>query len=201
MGGSVEVWLGWAALGVAILSIPITVWATREWGSRRAQVEISVEATPLLPENARDGLLEVTFRDIRVENPHLVAVSVKNVGPRDLATDTFDAGLPVAIGFDNTFYGLTSVAGGMRIESPAIGASDKSAVVRLGPGLLKRGTAWSFSAITTGPVEVTVDSPLIDTDIRKAAMPAASDKPEITIRFGMLGISAEMPLRRRSVSS
>jgi hypothetical protein len=193
-------WLGWIALVVAILSVPITIWGTRQWGNRRARVEVSANATPLLPGDTREGLLEVTFRDIPVRDPHLVSVSVRNIGPRDLSTQTFDSGRPITVRFDNTFYGLTQVGGGVRVLAPAIGTAGKVAVVSLEPGLLKRGQAWSFSAITTGPVQVTVEAPLIDTDVREPTSPAGS-RPEITLRLSLLGLSAEMPLRRRITGS
>lgn len=193
-------WLGWTALLVAIVSVPVTVWGTRQWGNRRARLEVSVNATPLLPGDTRQGLLEVTFRDIPVRDPQLVSVSLRNIGPRDLSTQTFDSGRPVAVRFDNTFYGLTQVDGGVEVQAPSIGTSGEAAVVSLKPGLLKRGQAWSFSAITTGPVQVTVDAPLIDTDIREPTL-LTGTRPEITVRVSLLGFSAEMPLRRRTASS
>lgn len=190
-------WLGLAALVVAILAIPATVLATRHWGNRRARLDVQIDATPLLPEGARPGLLEMTYRDIPVSEPHLVSVALRNSGPRDLASGMFDNGRSITVRFDQTFYGLTAVNGGMQIVSPGVGASADDAIVLVRPALLKRGAVWSFSAVTTGPVEVSVDAPLIDTDVR-AVDPVKEGRTEIPLRLSVLGITAEVPLRRGS---
>ncbi|MGP5610030.1 hypothetical protein ACTXON_03915 [Brachybacterium alimentarium] len=187
-------WLGLAALVVAIIAIPATVLATRYWGNRRARLDVEIDAIPLLPEGMRPGLLEVTYRDIAVSAPHLVTVTFRNSGPRDLASDMFDNGRSIAVRFDQTFYGLTAVNGGVQTNSPAVGARADEAIVFVRPALLKRGSSWSFSAVTTGPVEVNVDAPLIDTDVRATA-PANDGGTEITLRLSALGMTAEVPLR------
>lgn len=189
-------WLGAAALAVAVFAIPVTVLATRQWGNRRARLQVRVDATPLLPGEARPGLLEVTYRDIPVKEPHLVSVTFYNSGPRDLSSETFDGGRPIAVKFDQTFYGLTAVDGGVKTVSPAIGTRADDAVVYVNPGLLKRGESWTFSAVTTGPVQVSVEAPLVDTDVRHDVAPGR-DRPDVTLRLSVMGISAEVPLRRR----
>jgi hypothetical protein len=45
------------------------MWATRQWGTRGARIEVAVSATPLLPDHGI-GLLKITYRGIDVENPH-----------------------------------------------------------------------------------------------------------------------------------
>lgn len=172
-------WIGLVALLVAILTIPTTIFATRQWGTRRARLEVEVNATPLLPEDARPGLLEVTYRDIPVKEPYLVSVTLRNSGPRDVATKMFDGDRSITAKFDQTFYGLTATQGGIEVTSPGIGA--EAAIVAVRPGLLKRGESWSFSAVTSGPVDVAVDAPLIDTDVR-AVSPAAGSGATITLR-------------------
>ncbi|MGA6208066.1 hypothetical protein ACPESR_25265 [Nocardia testacea] len=192
-------WVAVAALIVAVVGIPLSIWATRRWGNRRAQLEIGVTATPLLPEGA-DGPLQVTYRDIAVAKPYLVSVTLRNVGPRDISTATFDSGRPITVRFDETFYGLTSTDGGVRAVAPAIGSSGEQAVVRIEPGLLKQQAEWSFSAVTTGPVEVSVDAPLIDTDVQEAV--SDEDRREVTVRMGLMGIPIEVdiPIGRRAVA-
>lgn len=190
-----DTWLGIAALLVAILALPAAVLATRQWGNRRARLDVEIDAIPLLPEGVRPGLLEVTYRDIPVNAPHLVTVIFRNSGPRDLASSMFDNGRHITVRFDQTFYGLTAVNGGVQTISPAVGSSADEAIVRVRPALLKRGSSWSFSAVTTGPVEVNVDAPLVDTDVR--AIPSAKEgDTEITLRLSVFGITAEVPLRR-----
>lgn len=188
-------WIGLAGLLVAILAIPTTIFAARQWGTRRARLEVEVNATPLLPEDARPGLLEVTYRDIPVKEPYLVSVTLRNTGPRDVATKMFDGERAITAKFDQTFYGLTATQGGIEVTSPGIGA--EAAVVAVRPGILKRGESWSFSAVTSGPVDVGVDAPLIDTDVR-AVSPAEGSGATITLRVSAFGVTAEVPLRRRT---
>lgn len=190
-------WLGLAALVVAILAIPATILATRRWGNRRARLDVEIDAIPLLPEGVGSALLEVTYRDIPVSAPHLVTVMLRNSGPRDLASGMFDNGRSITVKFDQTFYGLTAVNGGVQTISPGIGSRADEAVVRVKPALLKRGSSWSFSAVTTGPVEVEVDAPLIDTDVRAIASNNRGGA-EIMLRLSVRGITAEVPLRRGS---
>ena len=188
-------WLAVAALAVAVVAIPVAIWATRRWGNRRARVEFQFMSLPLLPSDAREGLLEVTYRDVPVKDPHLVSVTLRNTGPKDISTSTFDSDCPIVIRFDQTFYGLTSVQGGVNTVSPAIGARATDSRVELRPGLLKRGNAWSFSAVLSGPVEVKVDSPLIDTDVREADW--GNRGLDIVVRLSGLGIVSDITLSRR----
>jgi hypothetical protein len=158
-----------------------------------------------LPRDAREGLLEVTYRDFAVPNPHLVSVVFRNTGPRDISSAAFDNGRPISIGFDQTFYGLTSTKGGGKIKSSAIGTPAGVAIVHLEPGLLKRGEEWSFSAVLSGPVEVSITAPLVDTDVAQV-IPNNVDvgHQDVTLRISAPFISAEIPLRwsrTRSVAS
>jgi hypothetical protein len=191
--------LALSALVVAILATPVTVWATRQWGNRRARVEFVFSSTPLLPDQVSPGLLAVTFRDIPVKDPHLVSVTLRNTGPRDISTATFDNDRPMSVRFNQTFYGLTAVRGGAHTVSPAVGTPPEDAIVQLKPLLLKRGEAWSFSAVLSGPVEVSIDAPLIDTEVGQVI--PEDDRPEITVKLSALGVSAEVPLPWRRDAS
>ncbi|GAA3548896.1 hypothetical protein GCM10022235_15650 [Kribbella ginsengisoli] len=193
---SAEAWLALGALVVAVVAVPSSIWATRRWGTRRAQLQVSVRSLPLLPEDMRPGLLEVTYRDIPVDRPHLVSVTLENVGPRDIPSSAFDGGRPIYVAFDQTFYGLTSTSGGVRTLSPAIGTRAADAVVELAPGLLKCGEVWSFSAVLSGPVKVSVKSPLIDTDLQRPDR--SNDASGAVLSIGFLGLSADIPIRRRT---
>lgn len=188
--------LAWLALGVAVIAIPVAIWTTRQWGNRRARIDVSVTSTPILPGGTGPGLLEVTYGDIPVMEPHLVSVTLRNTGPRDLASGTFDGGRSVEVRFDQTFYGLTDVHGGARTLSPAIGTPPEGAVVSIQPGLLKRGDSWAFSAVTTGPVKVSIDAPLIDTDVRILDPSALEARRDLTVTLSVLGLTVGLPVGR-----
>jgi len=185
-------WLALAALVVALVAVPVTIWATRRWGNRSARLDVSVTSAPLLPADVRDGLLEVTYRNVAVDRPHLVSISLRNTGPRDISSEMFDGGRSISIGFDQTFYGLTETKGGLPTVAAPVGTPAGPALIRLGPGLLKRGERWTFSAVTTGPVEVAIDAPLVDTNVRYES---PDEGRAITVRMSVLGLSVEVPIR------
>ena len=103
-------WLTIAALVVAALAIPATIWATRRWGNRRARLAMSIEVTPILPAGGPTALA-VTFVDIPVPDPHLVNFELRNVGPKDISSAAFDAEQPIKVHFPSAFYGVTRSVG------------------------------------------------------------------------------------------
>ncbi|MDT0353635.1 hypothetical protein [Pseudonocardia charpentierae] len=188
-------WLALSALIVAVVAVPISILATRRWGNRRARVSISIVSVPLLPDGVREGTIEVSFRDIPVKDPHLVTVEIRNSGPRDLSSDMFDRGESIAIKFDQVFYGLTSSHGGVRTASPAIGTRPPEAIVFVRPALLKRREAWTFNAVTSGPVNVAIEAPLVDTDVVEARPESIGENgSDVVLTFSMFGLSIEYPL-------
>lgn len=191
-----EPWFGLVSVGVALFAIGLTVWATRKWGNRRGRIEWSFDSVPLLPEDIRTGLLSFSFRDIPVENPHLVTVALVNTGSKDVPSSAFDGSRPIDISFGQMFYGVTSLTGGVQLTFPAVGTPAKDAVIHLRPHLLKRREAWSFTAVLGGSPKLSIESPLVDTDVRMSAK--AGEATEITVRLSVLGVSAEIPLKVHS---
>ena len=185
-------WIAIASLIVAALAIPSAIWATRQWGTRRARLECSAHSSPLLPKPGREGLLQVTYRDFPVTDPHIVSFALRNVGPRDIASSFFDSGSSIKITLQGTFYGLTEVDGA-RLDMPALGTTD--AVVMIRPLLIKRGESCSFSAIVSGPSDVKLELPLIDTDIVMRNAEDPSPGRRLVVRVP--GVSLEIPLKQR----
>lgn len=182
----------WAALVVAMVAIPVTIWATRRWGNRRGKISVSISSIALIPDGSKS--LEVTYRDIPVPSPHLVTVVLRNSGPKDISSSMFDSGMPITVSFDSTFYGVTAVHGGIKLISSGVGAMPPNSTIGVSPGLLRRKSEWSFSAVVTGPVEVGIESTLIDTDLIEEVPAVDSD---VKVAFSFAGVSAEFPLRQR----
>jgi len=187
-------WFGWLGLVVGVIAIGFTIWATRRWGTRRGRIDWSFAVVPLLPQDVRPGLLNFTYRDFPVENPHLVTVELTNTGPKDIPSSAFDSSRSIAVSFGQIFYGLTGSTGGVQLVAPAIGASAKEAIVHLRPLLLKQGRTWSFTVIVSGAPDLAIDSPLIDTDIHVVSREEGS---EIRVRLSFFGVSAEIPVKLR----
>ena len=83
-------WLAVAAIVVAILVGIATVIVTRRAGNRRRRLVFACDVAPLLPPGHEEGPLQVTYRDLPVEDPHLVTVRFRNVGTLDVASEHFD---------------------------------------------------------------------------------------------------------------
>lgn len=155
-------WLVVAGIVVAVLVGVATVAATRRWGNRRRRLLLTVEAVPLLPPGKPDGLLQVTYRDFPVNDPHLVTTRLRNVGPSDIATAHFDGGRPLVLRLNCKLCGVTRSSHPQSTTLPPLGAQ---ANLEFAPQLMRCGEEWSIEAVVEGEPEAVLDSPLIDTDV------------------------------------
>jgi len=110
------------------------------------------------------GCLKLTFRDIEITDPHLVRLTLKNVGPTDIASDHFDAGTPLVIDLHcQRFFGLLGT--GHPAGSTMTQSLGGPGLIEIRPVLLRRGDQWTIEAIIDGAPKPELSSPLIDTDI------------------------------------
>jgi hypothetical protein len=183
-------WLALAALAAAVVIGIATVWATRR-GVRRRRILLSYEASPLLPSGNKGGLLAVTFRDIPAENPYLVTVRIRNLGPTDLTTAHFDQGKPLRVDLQCQMLGVTRTSLPGSTISRAVGAE---AVLELAPCLLRVDDEWVVEAVVDGKPDCDLSSPLIDTDVisgPSALEQAARILSSVIISVGGVTISRE----------
>jgi len=184
--------LALAALLVAILGIPITVFATRRYGNRRARLLFNCRAVPLLPDNDQHRLVKVTYRDFDVPNPHLVTISIANIGPTDIASAAFDQNRGIRVDLKETvFYGVVSTSPAKErgeLLSQAIGTKDGYIV--LGPALLRRAQVWTVELLVAGEPTPELTSSLINTDI----VSSQEDALSVGIRVGAAALSAAVPI-------
>lgn len=154
----------WIVIAVTVVIGIATILATRAWGNRRRRLLLTWTSTPLLPVGRADGPLQVTYRDFAVPDPHLVTVTIHNLGPTDVTTSHFDSGSNVVINLQaTTFYGVTASSHSDTTLSQAVGSQDTRVEMR--PMLLRKGEAWTVEAVVEGDADPVVTSPLIDTDI------------------------------------
>jgi hypothetical protein len=158
--------LGIAALTVAVIAIPITVIATRRWGNRRSALAYTSEWISLLPVDLNAGAFQLTLNGVPVPEPHLLTISLTNIGSKDIASAMFDSGRPIRIRLGGRLYGVTSTEGGVLLNGFPNKQSGHVDAINVLPNLLPRGAAWSFSAVVSGTPSVEFDWSLIDTDYR-----------------------------------
>lgn len=163
-------WLGldttawWAIAGILVTAVigAIGIVVAIRYGNRRGKVALLTEVTPLIPSNlAKKAELEVTYRNIAVANPHLVRITLVNVGPRDIGTSHFDGGRPLQITLSSPIFGLVSSNMPGRTLGSAVGGRE----IALTPGMLPRQRQWDVELIVDGNPEFDLDMPLLDTDV------------------------------------
>lgn len=161
-------WLGFIAIIVAVLFGVAALIANRKFGNRRGRLLVAHTTSRLLASGSLSNYLKVTYRDFDVEDPHLVSLLLKNVGPHDITREQFEGGKFRIELLDSKLYGLVQneSSDGEKpslIISGGIGAED--AVVGFQPTLFPKGTEWTVEAIVSGPAKPTVRGRLVNTDI------------------------------------
>lgn len=148
-----------------VVGVVATVAAAWKWGTRRRRLLFTWRSTPLLPiDQAEHPWVQVTVHDFPVNDPHLVALTLRNVGPSDLATQHFDAGKPIRVELGCTrFWAVTRSTHPRATRMPSVGYD--GGWIELRPLLLRRGEEWTVDAVVEGDVAPTLTSPLIDTDV------------------------------------
>jgi hypothetical protein len=154
-------------LGIAVILGIGAILGARRWGTRPGRLLFDHDATSLVPQTAGpSGLLQLTFRDVNVPEPHLVRVRLVNVGPRDIATAHFDNGTPLSIDLGCTLYGVVNTSHPERTVSGALGSP---AVLEVKPGLLRRMEEVLIDVVVSGEPNPSLVSSLIDVDVISGA--------------------------------
>lgn len=184
----------WLAIGGIIVGLGAIIGA-RRWGNRRNKLLFTWEVLQLVSQGSRARGLVVSYNDEKVSDPRLVQVTLKNLGPSDIKSEDFDSmnDLEVfveTISSDPTELFVPVREGGDIIDVLDMRTQDGEAVGRIeafkvnaysamvAPRLIRRGASVTIDFLVDGPVEVSLESPLINTDVvyQKNAK-----------RFGLLG--------------
>lgn len=154
-------WLAMATLVVAVIGALASVIATRRFGNRRSKIQFSWDSLSLLASERQPEALHVIYGNQAVEQPNLVTLRLRNIGPRDVTSAHFDGSRPIEIELDaSAMYGLSRTT-----HERETSWDSKMGYIRLAPTLLKRGDEWTAEAITQGrPKPYIITNPLIDTD-------------------------------------
>ncbi|KQS69065.1 hypothetical protein [Modestobacter sp. Leaf380] len=159
------------------------ILAARQYGNRRRKVMFEWTASPLVPAAERDtgSRLAVTYRDIEVKNPYLLTLRLVNVGPSDIASEHFDGGRSIVIDLGCQMFGtLARPRGDLVTTVEALGAPG---VVRLSPGLLRRGDEYAVEVIVSGRPAPTLTCPLVNTDVVEPPALRAQLAGSVTLSF------------------
>lgn len=153
------------AIIIAIVAVIVSVWAVRRWGVRRHRILLTYASNQLIPDLSPlvgDDALKVTFKELPIENPHLVFLRLQNIGPQDIASDDFDSQRRITLNLNCKFYVLLKGSHPKFTFGPAVGAE---CIIEIAPLLLKRGEAWELALIVSGPPELESEIPLKNTDV------------------------------------
>jgi hypothetical protein len=174
------------SIAVAILAIVIGWAVSRKYGNRPAKLKFDWSSELLLTTSGkkRTSDLKVLYKDFEVPDPHLLRITVKNIGSRDIPTSSFDAGRSLRIYADGKLFGLLSVSHIEPSVFPAIGGEIEFSIR---PTLIKRGESWEVTAIVAGNLVPKLESPLIDTDIIDTAKTEADVQEALKATRSVLG--------------
>lgn len=185
---TVDRWLTVIFGVVGVLAL-LVAW---RWRPRKTRLLFTWEGTRLLPRVAASELIEVTFRGIPVQNPHVVRVTLSNPGPRDISADQFDRGAALEIHHGAVLLGVVATDGDPSLTIPALGSSDP---LRLNPALLKAGETWAVDAVVEGPPSMSVRGRLANVVLEERTRSdvlqlAASATSETLIEILVNGLAA-----------
>lgn len=152
------------AVIIGVLAMVITVRVSRR---RRGKLLVAHTSTILLTEGVSSSFLKVTYRDIPVQNPHLVTLLVKNIGPDDITSEHFHGGEPLVVSVKGTWYGIieTESTKGTKFSVLTDPIGDKNATVRFPPAHLPKGGEWRLKFIVSGPAIPEISGSLVNVDI------------------------------------
>lgn len=182
-------WLAAAAILVAVIFGILTIRGAQK---RRGKLLVAHTSTSLLAEGAGARLLEVTFRDITVPDPHLITIFIKNIGPYDLTSEHFHEKEPLKITVQGTWYGVVeqgrSTGGKLKICTEGIGADN--AVVRFLPDHIPKGEELVVKFIVSGPSSPVVTGALVNVDIIEGETTSSA----VLRALGRAALGAYIPL-------
>jgi hypothetical protein len=153
-------WVVWV-VGL-LIGAAITWFFSWKYGSRRRKLLFTWDCVQLMPERKwTEGALEVSFEGLPVDDPYLLKITLKNVGPVDIASADFDAGLPLRVLFSKGYLELLDMN---FVDVMTLIGMDEG-VLSIDPILLRRGATIFLDVLVDGKPEVELESPLINTDI------------------------------------
>ncbi len=159
----------------------------------RRRIEYVVRTTRMVPEHDNVEELEVFVRNIKIEDPHIVSVTIISNSRADIPSTLFDAGKPIIIRVDR--------GGAVTLNQPSAGTIDidggrgeglEWAEFHVPPQLIRKRSRGSVTFISAGVPSVTVKSPLIEVEDREIT--ALADYQRIpaarAARFVLFAINA-----------
>lgn len=149
------------ALVVALVGIPVSVWATRRWGNRRGRLIVGWDSVRMVTGTSFKGV-EVRLDGKVIKDPHLVTIALRNAGPNDISRNSFDGALPLRA----TLHGAQSIdlIVPSDDELPYALADDGSTLL-IGPGHVPTKAKKSATLITEGEPTSIDFGDLIDVDV------------------------------------
>lgn len=168
------------ALGVGLLQL---AWTGPQ---RRRGVAYWASQRRLLSRRVGAATLKVVVNGEEVEDPRSVTVHFVSYGQLDVPSSAYDGGRPVVIDL-----GVPVV---QQLDSSGIAAKDfvvDGSAITMTPHLIKAGAQYQWELVCDGPPHVTIDPPLIDTDVmdpRRAWRESGIKTRPYTLGAGALGV-------------
>ncbi|WP_444468371.1 hypothetical protein ACR31U_35030 (plasmid) [Streptomyces rochei] len=159
-----------AAVVVAALAAPLTVWGTLRAANPKRRVEYGVRADNALLHASPQApqALEVTLNGNRLTEPRVVEVVLANTGRRDITRAMFDADRPLLLDTGTPVVDILSVSSDSPQHTSPTVTVTQGTVLTVAPCLLAREQTVTVTLLADGPrASASLRSPLIDVAVRK----------------------------------
>lgn len=173
------------ALLVGILTVVVTYMVG--FPKRRLLYGVPV-ATPLLttPDGVLRGELELRHRGELLTEPHVVELKLLSKGRKDIPSTAYDGGAPIRLDVGARIIEILQTSSTPSTLAPPRVAVDGTALA-IGPSLLGRHQGISFTLLVEGSPCLTLESSLVDVDVKEASNALAERSPlEESVRTALL---------------
>jgi hypothetical protein len=170
--------LGWAAVLVAVVTLAVIAAQFVTASPARALTYSLVSDTALVSADAREKAgpgMRVTLGEDLLDDPHVVSVRIEYKGRRDVRGSDYEGRVPLRLDVGAPILKWLNPGTDAEVM-PGICVDPGAHVVRIGPGLIRRGQVISIDLLTDGRGSLRCLSSLADVAIREAQ---AADESEL----------------------
>ena len=189
MTASYEAATFWVSAATAVFTLGVGAAGAlinlRSAPKRRIFFRMSDPVALLTPDGAQHGL-QVLRGGEKLDDPHLVEVTLQSSGRQAITRDLFDEGRPIVLRLGTRVVDLLKVVS-QPIEQKVPDYRLSNSAIEIGPGVLAARQSITFSVLVDGQPELSAESPLADVTIGRKLI--TSEQKAWRISYVMMGVA------------
>ena len=189
MTASYEAATFWVSAATAVFTLGVGAAGAlinlRSAPKRRIFFRMSDPVALLTPDGAQHGL-QVLRGGEKLDDPHLVEVTLQSSGRQAITRDLFDEGRPIVLRLGTRVVDLLKVVS-QPIEQKVPDYRLSNSAIEIGPGALAARQSITFSVLVDGQPELSAESPLADVTIGRKLI--TSEQKAWRISYVMMGVA------------